>query len=119
MTHPRKFSSPTCGVQTPLLSTFGYTSLSVFLRLSPLPLYVLKLGAVWIQIILPEFASAFVCFFFFLTFQPVTVHSKISTPMGPVHYSQDPQISLFNNFFIKNGSHDTIHTFKTILLQCF
>ena len=24
----------------------------------------------------------------------------------------DPQISLFINFFIKNGSHDTIHTFK-------
>ena len=24
----------------------------------------------------------------------------------------DPQISYFNNFFIKNGSHDTIYTFK-------
>ena len=24
----------------------------------------------------------------------------------------DPQISLFINFFIKNGSYDTIHTFK-------
>ena len=24
----------------------------------------------------------------------------------------DPQISLFSNFFIKNDSHGTIHTFK-------
>ena len=24
----------------------------------------------------------------------------------------DPQISLFSNFFIKNGSHNTIYTFK-------
>ena len=24
----------------------------------------------------------------------------------------DPQIPLFNNFFIKNGSHSTIYTFK-------
>ena len=24
----------------------------------------------------------------------------------------DPQISLFSNFFIKNGSHGTIYTFK-------
>ena len=31
----------------------------------------------------------------------------------------DPQILLFNNFFIKNGFHGTIHTFKIILLQCF
>ena len=24
----------------------------------------------------------------------------------------DPQISIFSNFFIKNGSHGTIYTFK-------
>ena len=31
-----------------------------------------------------------------------------------VHYVlfMDPQIPLFSNFFIKNGSHDTIYTFK-------
>ena len=31
-----------------------------------------------------------------------------------VHYVlfMDPQISLFSNFFIKNGSHGTIYTFK-------
>ena len=31
----------------------------------------------------------------------------------------DPQILLFNNFFIKNRSHSTINTFKIILLQYF
>ena len=40
--------------------------------------------------------------------------------MGPIHYAQDPQTSFFTQTFIKNGSHDTIHTFKnyftTVLL---
>ena len=31
----------------------------------------------------------------------------------------DPQILLFNNFFIKNGSHDTIHTFKNYFIIVF
>ena len=31
----------------------------------------------------------------------------------------NPQISLFSNFFIKNGSHDTIHTFKNYFAQYF
>jgi len=48
----------------------------------------------------------------FLTFQPVTVHSKISTSVGPVHCSRDLQTSFFSNFFIKNGFHGIIYTFK-------
>ena len=31
----------------------------------------------------------------------------------------DPQISLFINFFIKNGSHDIIHTFKNYFAKIF
>ena len=31
----------------------------------------------------------------------------------------NPQISLFINFFIKNGSHDTIHTFKNYFATMF
>ena len=31
----------------------------------------------------------------------------------------DPQISLFSNFFIKNGSHGTIHTFKNYFATMF
>ena len=32
--------------------------------------------------------------------------------VGPVHCSQDPLASFFQQNFIKNGSHDTIYTFK-------
>ena len=38
-----------------------------------------------------------------LTFLPQTVHYVLF---------MDPQIPLFSNFFIKNGSHNTIYTFK-------
>ena len=31
----------------------------------------------------------------------------------------DPQISLFNKFFIKNESHGTIHTFKNYFVTVF
>ena len=31
----------------------------------------------------------------------------------------NPQISLFINFFIKNGSHDTIHIFKNYFVTMF
>ena len=31
----------------------------------------------------------------------------------------DLQISLFSNFFIKNGSHDTIYTFKNYFASVF
>ena len=31
----------------------------------------------------------------------------------------DPQIPLFSNFFIKNGSHSTIHTFKNYFATVF
>ena len=39
--------------------------------------------------------------------------------VGPMHCSRNPQTSLFSNFFIKNGSHGTIHNLKIILLQRF
>ena len=42
--------------------------------------------------------------------------------VGPVHCSWDPQTSFFNKTFIKNESHDTIHTFKnyfTIIFSIF
>ena len=50
---------------------------------------------------------------FFLLFHPFI------TSVGPVHCLWDPQISLFSNFFIKNGSHDTIHTFKNYFATVF
>ena len=39
--------------------------------------------------------------------------------MGPVHYAQDSQISFFTQTFIKNGYHDTIHTFKNYFTTVF
>ena len=43
-------------------------------------------------------------------FQQISAHCALFT---------DPQISLFNYFFIKNGSHDTIHTFKNYFVIVF
>ena len=39
--------------------------------------------------------------------------------MGPVQSLQDPQTSLFSNFFIKNGSYSTIHTSKNYFATIF
>ena len=39
--------------------------------------------------------------------------------VGPVYYLQNSQISFFNNFFIKNGCRDTIHTFKNYFTTVF
>ena len=38
---------------------------------------------------------------------------------GSVYCSWNPQISHFSNFFIKNGSYDTIHTFKNYFATMF
>ena len=50
----------------------------------------------------------------YLTFQPIFI-----IPIGPVYCSRDSQTSLFSNFFIKNRSHDTIHTFKNNNNKCY
>ena len=44
---------------------------------------------------------------------------KLHLEMSLVHCSWDSQISLFSNFFIKNGFHDTIHTFKNYFATVF
>ena len=62
----------------------------------------------------------FFFFFFFHAFwqNAVTVQWIVTANVDflpqTVHYVlfMDPQISLFSNFFIKNGSHGTIYTFK-------
>ena len=66
-------------------------------------------------------AFAFSCFLFFFFFLAAVVDfSPVNS--APMHCSRDPQNSLFSNFFIKNGSHGTIHTFKncfTIVFSVF
>ena len=61
---------------------------------------------VWIP--RPQLRFAFHVYFFFFS---CSAHNgwQVSAPM---HYSRVPQITLFNNFFIKNRSHSTIYTFK-------
>ena len=44
------------------------------------------------------------------SFQPINAYHVLFT---------DPQISLFSNFFIKNRSHSTIHTFKNYFTTVF
>ena len=53
----------------------------------------------------------FFFFFFFFLVQPVIVDLSIVNSAS-VHCSRIPQITIFNNFFIKNRSHSTIYTFK-------
>ena len=57
-------------------------------------------------------------FFFFFLLQPHLL-TKSAVNSASVHYSQVPQITFFSNFFIKNGSHDTIHTFKNYFVIIF
>ena len=45
-----------------------------------------------------------------LTFQPFSAHQWVPW---------NPQTSLFSKFLIKNGSHDTIHTFKNYFATVF
>ena len=80
------------------------------------------------------FAFVFFCFFFFFFFSRVyetcsycscTVHEQqpqnltFLTFFSRCALFMDPQISFFSNFFIKNGSYGTIHTFKNFFVTVF
>ena len=86
---------------------------------------------VWIEII-HVFAFAFFIFIFYQKhvntaasardlhhFQHPHIGPAMVLLVGLVYCSRDPQISLFSNFFIKNESHDTIHTFKNYFVTVF
>ena len=79
--------------------------------------------SIWIQINL-AFAfyvlhfSLFFFFFFFFFVQPAIVDKSIVNS-APMHCSRVSQITLFNNFFIKNWSHSTIYTFKNYFTIVF
>ena len=57
-------------------------------------------------------------FFFFFLLQPHLL-TKSTMNSAPMHGSWVPQITLFSNFFIKNGSHDIIYTFKNYFVTMF
>ena len=71
---------------------------------------------VWIELI--SAASAFPQFFFFFSFQPQWL-TRSSVNSALVHCSRTPQTLFFINFFIKNGSHSIIHTFKNYFATVF
>ena len=57
-------------------------------------------------------------FFFFLFFQPAIVDFVNCKQCICVLFTA-PQITLFSNFLIKNGSHNTIYTFKNYFVTMF
>ena len=77
------------------------------------------------------FIFLFFLFFVFTRFGVMRLlfmnYSLNSSSKGWIFYSKqcicalftDPQIPLFSNFFIKNGSHSTIHTFKNYFAIVF
>ena len=103
------------------------------------------IGVVWIQVCVSHFAQMCVLlsflflFLFFCTrlaqqnWRCATVHALFinsshniwlfnsfsAVSVGYMYCLQDPQTSLFSNFFIKNGSHYTIHTFKSYFATVF
>ena len=77
--------------------------------------------SVWIGLNLTfVFCLAFSLLFFLFSFliQPHYM-TKSTVNSARMHRSWVPQISLFSHFFIKNGSHSIIHTFKNYFAIVF
>ena len=64
-------------------------------------------------------ASAFPFIYLFLSCSIWFFSNFLATLVGPVHCLRDLQTSLFSNFFIKNGSHSIIYTFKNYFITVF
>ena len=56
-------------------------------------------------------------FFFFFLQRQWLIRSSVNSAL--MHCSRTPQTPLFINFFIKNGSHSTIHIFKNYFTTVF
>ena len=98
----------------------------------PLRLDPLDLGWVWIARL--RLCFSFLFFFFlhaFVSLRLLFMYCSINSShkLWLFYFFQsisthralfmDPQISLFSNFFIKNGSHGTIYTFKNYFTTVF
>ena len=67
-----------------------------------------------------EFWAAFSDFIlFYFIFLPAVLFDQVNHEQCTHALFTDPQIPLFNNFFIKNRSHDTNHTFKNYFVTVF
>ena len=72
----------------------------------------------WKCVVASTFLSCGLFFFFFLICSIRTCWLFYSKKYIYVLFT-DPQILLFSNFFIKNGSHCTIYTFKNYFITVF
>ena len=71
---------------------------------------------VWIQRFLLNLGLRFLIFFFLV---PAALFDQVNREQCTSALFTDPQIPLFSNFFIKNGSHDTVHTFINYFVTVF
>ena len=74
------------------------------------------LEGVWVALKVAECLAVFSSFFFFFS---AALFDQVNCKQYIHALFTDPQIPLFSNFFIKNGSHDTIHTFKNYFATVF
>ena len=73
---------------------------------------------VWIRRCTSTFCENHISsFFFFLV--PAALFDQVNYEQCTNALFMVPQIPLFSHFFIKNGSHDTIHTFKNYFATMF
>ena len=68
---------------------------------------------VWFQL---KLAFSVFCFYFLV---PAALFDQVNREQCIHAPFTDPQISFFSYFFIKNGSHDTIHIFKNYFITIF
>ena len=78
----------------------------------------INLVYVWIHVCGKHLRFMFF-FFFFFVWGKALFWGCFQFSMSPVYCSRNPQTFLFCNFFIKNGFHDTIHTFKNYFVTVF
>ena len=79
----------------------------------------LYLGYIWeARFALPKRVCVSVFVFFFFS-RKVWLFNQFSATCGSRALFTNPQISLFSNFLIKNGSHGTIYTFKNYFAIVF
>ena len=72
---------------------------------------------VWITII--PTSMFYNCVFLFFFFFSAAIVDFVNCEQCICALFTVPQITLFNNFFIKNGSHSTIYTFKNYFATVF
>ena len=89
------------GQDTNIISSIQYDNVSVWIHLIQRFIYVLLTS------------------FFFFFFVPTALFDQINCKQYIRTLFTNPQISLFSNFFIKNKSHNTIHTFKNYFATVF